>query len=112
MSKKINLTIGERIAALRIFDAFKGSITELATIMDDIKVITVTQEEWDKAERVVTKVENSEQWKWNEGDEKTWKEVELGTETISYLVKSIKEKSDKGEITLADAALISLNKKL
>ena len=107
--KNITLTIGERLAALKIFDAFKGSVTELVTIMDDVKALVITPEEWEKANRVVTKTEVGEQWKWDEAVESTWKEIELQAASVSYLLKSITEKTD---VTIADIALISLSNKL
>ena len=109
MSKTITLTIGERLAALKIFDAFKGSVTELVTIMDDVKALVITPGEWEKAKRVVTKTEVGEQWKWDEATEATWKDVELQAASVSYLLKSITEKTD---VTIADIALISLSNKL
>lgn len=114
MSKTITLTIGERLATLKLFDAFKGSITEMAVVMDDIKKIAITAEDWEAAGRtVVPNPDGSgETWKWNEADEKTWKEIGLGNESAAFLAKSIKDKSDKGEVTLADGALLSINSKL
>jgi hypothetical protein len=45
-TKTVSLSIGERLKAIAIFDAFKGSISTLATIMDDVKSFPVTPEEW------------------------------------------------------------------
>ena len=117
MATKITLTIGERLAALKIFDSFKGNISELATILDDVKRLAINKEDWDKAGRKIIRSKDAEgkdaeSWQWNEEDKATYKEVELGSESVSYLLKSIKERSDKGEITLTDGALISLQKKL
>ena len=109
---KIIFTIKERVDTLKLFDAFKGSITELSTILDDVKKVAITQEEWDKAKRVITKTDQGEQWQWNEADEATWKDIDLGSESVAYLLKSIKDKSDKGEISIADATLLSIQKKL
>lgn len=107
--KTIQLTIGERLAALKVFDAFKGSVTELVTIMDDVKSLVITPEDWEKAKRTITKTDTGEQWKWEEADESTWKEVTLQAASVSYLLKSITEKTD---VTIADIALISLSNKL
>jgi hypothetical protein len=112
MSKTVTLTINERLSALKFFDAFKGSISELSTILDDVKKIVVTQDEWTKANREVTKTADGEQWKWNEADETTWKEVTLEDESVNYLLKAINDKSDKGEVTISDVVLLSLQKKL
>ena len=129
MSKKFNLTIGERYAALTIFDAFKGSISELSTILDDVKNVTITFEEWkkagrkflDKSGKVIADEKNIVDAdgkstvgsiSWNESDKATWKDVELDKPSVDYILKTIKEKSDKNELTLADGAIISLQKKL
>lgn len=55
-TKTVSLTIGERLAAVKMFDAFKGSISVLATIMEDVKFFPVTDEEWKNANltKVVT----------------------------------------------------------
>lgn len=55
-TKTVSLTIGERLAAVKMFDAFKGSISVLATIMEDVKSFPVTEDEWVKANltKVVT----------------------------------------------------------
>ena len=107
--KNITLTIGERLAALKIFDAFKGSISELSTIMDDVKQLVITPEDWTAANRVVTKTDGGEQWKWDETVKSTWKNIKLEQASVGYLVKTIKEKAD---VTIADIALISLNNKI
>ncbi|MES2216634.1 MAG: hypothetical protein V4481_05065 [Patescibacteria group bacterium] len=113
MSKTIKLTIGERLAALKIFDAFKGGMTELSAILDDVKKLIVTEEEWTKAKLVKTPAgEGKENWKWEENDETTHKEVELDTNSIAYLARTIKSKSDNNEIVLTDVPLISLSKKI
>lgn len=114
-AKKIDLTIGERLAALKVFDAFQGSMITMRSILDDVKQLPVTDEEWAAAELVKTPVKgtngqpDSEQWKWNDKELKT---VELQTESVDYLKAQIKAKSDAGEVTLADIALVSLNDKL
>lgn len=109
-AKTINLTIGERLAALKLFDAFKGSITTLAGIMDDVKQFPVTAEEWTEANLVKTpNQDGTENWKW---DEKVNKDVTLAAVTVQYLLEEINKKSDAGEVTLADMALLSLNEKL
>lgn len=111
MSKTLTLTIGERVAALKLFDAFKGSITALATLLDDVKQFTVTEEEWTEANLVKTPQPNGDiQWKWDE--EKVMKEVTLQDPTADYLKGELKRRSEANEITLADIALVSLDKKI
>lgn len=108
---KVSLNLGERVAALKIFDAFKGNISTLAVLIDDVKLFTVSEEEWKTAGLVKTQSADGtqESWKWNEVVEK---EIEIQKESLAYLLAKIKEKSDANEITLADLALMSLEKKL
>jgi hypothetical protein len=114
-TKTIELTIGERLAALKIFDLFKGSMVTMKALLDDVKQLPMTEEEWTKANLVKTPVPGtngqpeSEQWKW---DEVVKKEVTLQSETVEYLKAQIKSKSDAGEVTLSDVALVSLNDKI
>lgn len=114
-AKTLELTIGERLAALKIFDAFKGSMVTMKALLDDVKQLPMTEEEWTKANLVKTPVAgnngqpDSEQWKW---DEVVKKEVTLQSETVEYLKAQIKSKSDAGEVTLSDVALVSLNDKI
>jgi hypothetical protein len=108
--KKITLNIGERIAALKIFDAFKGNISTLATILDDVKQFTVTDEEWTNANLTKTATEKgTEVWRWNEGIQK---ELNLQRSTVEYLQSQIDAKSKANEITLADTNLVTLDSKL
>mgnify|MGYP001566965442 CR=1 FL=1 len=104
---KLKLNISERLQALGILNAFKGGISDLAVIIEDIKQFPVTEEEWEKAELVKTET----QWSWNDvnGGEK---EIEIQSETKDYLKKTIKDKDEKKEIGLTEKALISLHQKL
>lgn len=111
MKKEFQLTIGERVAAAKIFDGFKGALSALSVILDDIKGIVVTPTEWDAAKLVKTPGANgTENWSWT--DEGSDKAISLSVEAVDYLRKEIKTKSDANEITLQDKALIGLDKKL
>lgn len=111
MSKELSLSISERVACAKIFDEFKGNITTLAALLDDIKKIAVTPEEWETAKLVKTpKGDGSEQWNWkDEGSEKT---LDLSDATTTYLKSTIAKKSDANELGLSDQAVLSLNSKL
>ena len=109
--KTIALTLGERLAAVRMFDSFKGSISVLAVLLEDVKKFVIDAEEWEKANLIKTPAgDGTESWKWNE--EGTDKDIEIQPESVEYLLAEIKKKSDTGEITLADVALVTLEKKL
>jgi hypothetical protein len=112
MSKNINFTIGERVKMLSLFDSFKGNFTQLVSLSDDVKKVAISPDEWQKADRKIIRNEAGESWTWKEDDKTTWKDIELESVTITYLQDTIKKKSDDKEITLADVALISIQKKL
>ena len=117
MSKKISFTISERIKGLiPILNEFKGNLDTLSAIMEDVKKIRVTEEEWKKAGMARTVVKNE---KGEDVEQITWddakggeKEIELEKETLSFLQVSIDKKDKAGEITLADTILVELSKKL
>lgn len=110
-TKTVSLTLGERLAAVRLFDLFKGSISVLSILLEEVKKFVINAEEWEKANLVKTPAgDGTESWKWSE--EGTDKDIEVQPETVEYLLAEIKKKSDAGEITLADVALVSLEKKL
>lgn len=113
--KDYTLTISERLAAAKLFNEFKGSITQLAQINDDIKLIAMTKEEWDAVKVTKTPGKDKEgnpleTWNWD--DEGTEKAISLGQESVEYLRAKIKAKSDSGELTLEDKGLVSLSEKI
>jgi len=112
----IKLTISERHRTIILLNEFKGNLDTLVSILDDIKKLAITDEEWKKAERAVEIVKNEKgedvsQWRWNDvkGGEK---EIEFEKKTLEYLKETIDKKDKAGELTLADALLVSLNNKL
>lgn len=104
---KIKLNISERLQAVSILNGFKGSLSDLAVILEDIKQFPISEKEWEKAELIKTET----QWTWND-DKGGEKEIEIGSETKDYLKKTVKEKDEKKEIGLTEKALISLFRKL
>lgn len=117
-TKTVDLSISERVAASKIINDFKGNITTLALLVDDVKKIAITDEEWVEAELVKTPILDAEQnptgndnWQWKDKDGAE-KSIELDTAIVTFLTDEIKKKSDANEITIGDVALIGLNKKL
>ncbi len=105
--KQLELTISERIFALAILNAFKGSHEKLAYVYEDIKSLPITEEEWTKAERVMEETS----WRWS--DEKGGlKSIEMHKEIAQYILDTINEKSKNEELTLQDRAALSLREKL
>lgn len=127
-TKIVSLTLGERLAAIKIFDAFKGGLSTLSALIEDVKSFTITEDEWTKASLRKTptdeeisrltldeKKEVVQSWKWEEkaaDGSSLEKEITLQNASLNYLKEEIQKKSDAGEITLGDIALVSLQKKL
>ena len=107
----LELNISERLFALTSLNAFKGNLDTLAYILEDIKQFVVSDEEWVKAEK--TEEKNGDQFIIRWDDEKGGlKSIELNKETAKYLKDEIKKKSDSGELTLNDKAVVTLMTKL
>ena len=110
-TKTISLTLAERLAALRLFDAFKGSISDLALIIEDVKAIAVKEDEWTAANLNKTpNADGSVTWNWT--DEGTDKEFTLANSSVEYLKSTIDTKSEAGEFSIADKAIVTLAAKL
>lgn len=123
MTKNVSLTIGERVAAISLLNEGKFNNATLAVVLDDIKKIAVTPEDWAGANLVKTPTDEqvslmtqeeraatNQTWKWN--DDAAMKEVELGQETIDFLHNEIKRKGDALELSISDGAVLTLDKKL
>lgn len=109
--KTISLNISERIAALAILNAFKGSLDKVAVILEDIKQLPISEEEWTQANKQEVKNGDNISWTWDNekgGD----KEVKLQEATVEAIRNDIKERDSKGDFTLADRSIMTLKDKL
>lgn len=110
MAKTVNLTIGERAKAIEYLNGSQFNNSTLAVVLGDIKNIAITDEEWKDANLVKTPTpDGNERWTW---DETFTKDVELDSATVDALLGIIGKKSDANELTLSDAAVLTLEKKL
>lgn len=113
MTKTLSLTVSERMAAVKILNEYKGSLTGLSVLLDDVKKFVISDKEWAQAELVKTPSADgqSETWSWK--DEKAQpKTIVAGAETIDFLNDYLKKGDEEKKFTLADTALISLAGKL
>ena len=113
-SKKIVLTIAERFTLTGILDSYKGGMTGLASILNDIKEVIVSEDE-KKAMNFRIEPENPKEgevqkFKWDQPAPD--KEVSFEQPTLDYVLQFIKDKDEKGEVTLSDIALLSLKEKI
>lgn len=112
MTKELNLTLGERAECVKMFDEFKGNVTTLASIIDDIKAVSIKKEEWDTVPSLVKtpQADGSVNWFWE--DAGTEKPVVISDSTCDYLKAKIKEKSEANQLDLSNKAVLTLNNKL
>jgi hypothetical protein len=96
---------------------FKGKLDEIAFVMDDVKKIFITKEEWAQAEQKIITVGKTPEG--NEITNITWKdevgpvkEIELSEASVKFIEKFISDKNEKGEATLGDMKFLDLSKKL
>lgn len=109
--KKLELNISERLFALKYLDDFKGSVSMLGKILENVKQFGVSEEEWVKAGKVETKKGDDIQWTWN--DEKGGlKSIEVDEDVVKYLDATIKKIDKEQGFGLADKAVVGLMTKL
>ena len=111
--KNISLTIGERLAMLRLMDDLKGSLEASTLARHDVDAISVKKEEWESAGLVKTpQAEGKEAWTWK--DEGSEKEMEINKSTIDFVLGKLNAKDKAGEFTLShdDAQAMSLFAKI
>lgn len=109
----INLTIAERLNAISFLNGFKGTLEDGANIGEDLKTGSTLPFSEEEAKELGFKQEDSKiSWTIKEGTETQDKEVELCKTSVDYLLKTIKEKDEKGEFTLADSSVLSLRDKI
>jgi hypothetical protein len=122
---KVKLNISNRYWANQILvgdgspamPGFKGKLDDLTFVMEDIKNIFITKEEWDQAERAEAIAGKDKDG--NEIKQITWKddkgpikEIELSEAGAKFIEKFIADKNASGEATLGDIKFLELSKKL
>ena len=109
--KPIELNIGERILLIGVFNQVKGDIETLQSVLDDVKDVSLTEAE--KTEINFREIKNEEgvttSFAWDKSDPK---EVTLSEKTVIFVTKFIDDKSKAGELTVVDAPLLEIFKKL
>lgn len=115
MPKELELTIGERLIVVSLFNEIisKGAdIETLALLIGETKAIAMTKEEWDGVADLVKTPDGNggESWVWE--DAATSRKFPLEERTVDMLKAKIRAKSDAKEFGIADKAVISLNPKL
>ena len=109
---KIKLTVTERLLALGLLNEFKGTLSDMAEITDDVKKdSTLAFGEAETKELNLTQdvTKNTVTWDLKKAKDV---DVELSKTSIDYLLKVIEDKDKAGEFTLNDGAVLLLRDKL
>ena len=110
--KIIKLNISERLFALKYLDSFKGTVSLLSKVMDSVKSFGISPEEWEKADRKITKgADGEENWAWD-NEKAGVKDVEADEDVFSFLKISIDKQEKEEGFGLADRAVIDLRSKI
>ena len=110
-SKVLKLNISERLAALAILNEFKGKLEEVAVVLEDIKQLPISEEEWEKAEKKENKLGDNVNWTWD-NDKGGDKAITLQETTVDIIRRDIKARDEKGGFSLADRSIVTLKDKL
>lgn len=113
-TKTLNLSVAERFKATQILNGFKGSLSNLTIILDDIKKFPLSPEEITKVHGTVVPLPNGQQTvNWDASKEKDIeKDIVIDNFTLEFLKNTIKDMSEKGELGLGDEAILTLLAKL
>lgn len=117
--KTLTLTFGEQSALLGILRGFKGDMEDLAFILDDVKLLKITDADFEAVKAVESRDPGTRQptgmFVWDEDfalqtiGERTF---EVSDIAVTFAKKNIDERSKKAELTIRDGSTIALRKKL
>lgn len=111
MNKTIEVGIAERLQLIGVFNQVKGDIETLSAVLEDVKTVSISEEE--KKEINFREVKDEEgklvSFAW---DKTPSKQVTLSEKTITFFNKFIEEKSKAQELSVADAPLLEVKRKL
>ena len=108
MNKTIEVEIAERIQLIGVFNQVKGDVETLGAVLEDVKQVSLSEEEKKEIEFTELKDENGKvtSFTWKKSDPK---EITLSEKTVAFFNKFI---SDAKELSLADAPLLEIKRKL
>jgi hypothetical protein len=104
----INFTFKERLYLIGVLNKFKGSLSSLVFILEDLKKIDISGQE-KKEMNLREEPKGSGTLKW---DSEKDIEVVLAESTIGFIEQFIKEKDENKELTIGDSVLIDILEKI
>lgn len=114
MTKKAYaFNISERLLIGVLLNGFKGNLADTALVFEDFGKLRVTDDEFVHAERteVLKKLPDGQEVSYDpalftwDNEKGGTKDIELSVPTKEFLVKTIKEKDEKGEFSVTDPQL-------
>lgn len=111
MSKKIEIGLAERVQLIGLFNNVKGDIETLQSVLEDVKEISILEDEKNEVGFKEVKNEKDEvvSYTW---DKVKIKEITLQEKSVAFVNKFMEEKSKNEELSVADAPLMEIYKKL
>lgn len=111
MSKTIEIAIAERIQLIGVFNQVKGDVETLQSVLEDVKQVSLSDEEKATINFREVKDENGvvTSFAWDASPQKA---ITLSEKTVAFVLKFVDEKSKSEELTIADAPLLEINRKL
>lgn len=110
--KEITLDVAQRIMFLGMLNQVKNDIETLGAAIEDTKGLVLSEAEKNETEFEEIKTADGkgvESFKWSKSIDKT---VTLSPKTVEYALGFINQKSEAKELTMADAPLLEIKKKL
>lgn len=114
----LSLSFNEQAQFTAILNLFKGSMLDLAFVLDDVKMVKVSKEDLEKVDAKDTidprtgAPSGMKSWNEEKAEALGEREFEVSEISVEFVKKHIDERSKKGELTIRDASTIALRKKL
>ena len=111
MSKTIKIGIAVRVQLIGVFNQVKGDVETLEAVLKDIPQVSLSEEDKKKCKfaEVLDKDGNLTSYKWDTPFET---DIELSDKSVAFFTKHFKEKNKAQQLSLADAPLMEINKKI
>lgn len=112
MAKDLNLTVGERLSALKLLQTFKGNMFDARAIFADCKTLGISEEEQKSVNFATAPAPDGvgTMATWDEGGSES--PIAISQVAVDYLLAEINKLSESNQMSLGDTALMDLHDKL
>lgn len=109
MNLEIEVGLAERIQLIGAFNSVKGDVETLRSVLEDLKEISITEEEKTESNFRETGDGQVRSFAW---DKDIPKKVKLSQKTADFLMKHIEARSTEGSLALSDMPLLNVQEKI